>query len=114
MALSGAPQGAGGFRQVITIQQPVKTQNGYGEQSTDYLDFLTTRASYEPLTGREFFDKEQITEQIDVYFRVRYNSCKNVTSNMVVLYRGIVYQIMYDPINPDGQQKQLLLGCKKI
>lgn len=114
MSLSGVPQGAGGFRQVITIQQPIKTQNGYGEQSTSYTTFLTTRASYEPLTGREYFDREQITEQIDVYFRVRYPSCKNVTSDMIVLYRGSTYQIMYDPINPDGQLKELLIGCKKI
>ena len=108
--------GAGQFRQVITIQTPGSTQNEYGEiVPNGWTDFLTNiRASYEPLVGRELYTQYQIAEQIDVRFRIRYQPSKTITSAMRVIHRGVTYQIVYEPINPDGKLNELILYCKRV
>lgn len=109
---------AGQFRQVITIQAPPTVsgnQNEYGEIiQANWTNYLTTRASYEPLVGRELYTQYQIAEQIDVRFRIRYQPSKTITSAMRVVYRGATYQIVYEPINPDGKLQELILYCKRV
>jgi SPP1 family predicted phage head-tail adaptor len=104
--------GAGVFRESVQIQSPPTGRDEYGAPIKGALwnTFLTTRASYEPLVGRELFTAEQAGSQVDVRFRIRYRA--GITNNFRVLYRGISYQILY-PIEI-GNRQELLLYCKKV
>jgi len=103
---------AGHFRHVITIQQPVTTQDSYGAQSKSFVTFCTTRAQYLPVTGREMFTREMVAEQVECRFKIRYRA--GIDSSFQVIWNGGTYQLMYDPIDEDGTKSEAILYCKKV
>lgn len=105
--------GAGTYREIIKIQsQSTSGRNEYGEVTSSWVDFLTTRASFEPLIGREFFSREQVNSQVEAGFRIRYRT--GIKSGFRVLYRNDVYEILYEPIDVGGRHRELLIYCKKV
>lgn len=104
---------SGSYREIIEIHRPDTTQNEYGEVQQDaWVMFATTRAGYEPLTGREMMAVEHAASQIDVRFRMRYRT--GIKPNFRIFYRGGYYQVIFEPIDVDGRHKELLLYCKKV
>lgn len=103
---------SGDYRHVITIQQPVMTQNAYGEAGRTFTTFCTTRAIYKPITGREMFTRETVAEQVETRFQIRYRD--GIDSSFRVIFNGGTYQLMYDPIDVDGTKCDLILYCKKV
>lgn len=103
---------SGNFRERITIQSPSQVRNGYGEMEDGWVDFLSVRAQFNPLYGREFFASEQTQSQVEVRFLIRYR--EGITSDYRVLHRGIQYEILYNPIDVGGLRRELMLYCKKV
>lgn len=105
--------GAGIFKEKVTIQSPPATRNKYGEidKTLPWVDFLVTRASFEPLYGRELMTAEQLGSHIEFRFRIRYRD--GIESKMKIIYRGVDYEILY-PIDVGGKHVELLLYCKKV
>lgn len=105
--------GAGQFREVITIQSPDNSaRNKFGGVISGWTNFVTTRASFEPLIGREFFAAEQVNSQVEVKFRIRYR--EGIRSNFRVVHRGVPYEILYEPIDVGGNRRELLMYCKRV
>lgn len=103
---------SGNYRERIVIQKPSQVRNGYGEMEEGWVDFLSVRAGFNPLYGREFFASEQTQSQVEVKFFIRYR--KGIESNYRVLHKGISYEILYPPIDVRGMRLELLLYCKKV
>lgn len=103
---------AGELREVITIKAPPVGQNAYGEVDPNaaWTDVLTTRASLQPLIGREYYLAEEVRSQVEVKFTLRYKS--SIQAKHRVLHRGILYEIMA-VVNVSGAYTELLLYCRR-
>lgn len=116
---------AGRLRRRVLIEQPVDTQDSFGEPITDWQDFaVSVPAAIEPLSGREFYAAQQ--EQSEVTTRIRIRWRKGVTELMRVSHTSIVdpdasppetVTDIYDieAVIPDQKtgRRELHLLCKK-
>lgn len=88
-------RGAGQLRHRITLQEQVETHSSTtGAVSRTWQDVATNPnvwARMEPLTGREFFDAQQMQAEMSVRFTIRHRS--DVTAKMAVLFGGKRYNI---------------------
>lgn len=75
---------AGILRHVITIQQPVTTQDELNQDSNSFEDLYTcVRAAVVPLSGREYVAAVQVAA--DVTTRITIRRLPNITSNCRIL-----------------------------
>ncbi len=103
---------AGRFDQRITIKRRVASVNDYGEDAYTFENLPTSPevwAQAEPLRGREFFAAAQAGSEATVRFRIWWRG--DVDSTMQITWRGEVYEITSDPIDPNGAKEVLELMC---
>lgn len=76
---------AGALRHQVTIQQPVETQNAYGEPKVRWQDVATgVWAGIEPIRGREFFAAKQINAEIEARVTLRHRT--GMTEKMKIIH----------------------------
>ena len=77
----------------ITIQEPVVSKDGYGEDVvTGWTPVATVWAQVIPVSGREYFDAAAIRAEKTTRFRIRWRS--GVTEAMRIVYDGRSYDIL--------------------
>lgn len=104
---------AGRMRETIVISSPPEARDEYGAPgAAEWNEVLSSRASFEPLLGREFFAAQETQSQVEVKFRLRYRP--EIQSNYRVVHREINYEIIGQPVNVNGANRELLLYCKKV
>jgi SPP1 family predicted phage head-tail adaptor len=96
---------AGKLRHIITIQRPTDTRNDYGEVVEGWEDVITTRASAEPLQGREYFASQQVRSETTTRFRIRWPGMP-ITPDMRVMFEGRAYDID-SVIDPNERHREL-------
>lgn len=102
---------AGKLRHVVNIQADQGTQNDVGEHIPSWVTVVTTRASVEPLAGREFFDAQQRQAEITHRVRLRYRT--GVEPTMRLLYRSRV--LMIEAVIDVGERRrELHLMCREM
>ena len=102
---------AGKLRHLVDIQEPVETQNAYGEPEVSWSNVATkVWADIQPLRGREFFASRQFNAEVDVRIVMRYRS--DVTAKMRVLHGSNEYYID-TPINVGERGRELQLMCTR-
>lgn len=63
------------LRHRITLQQPIETQNTYGEPEIRWQNVSTgVWAEIEPLRGREYFAAKQINAEVEARIKIRYRN----------------------------------------
>lgn len=104
---------SGKLRETILILSPPASQDEYGakDPNAPWDQVANTRASFEPLMGREYFIAAETRSNIEVKFHLRY--IPGVEANFRVRHRTIEYDII-SPINVDGRNRELILYCKKV
>lgn len=65
------------LRHRITVQKLTESRGSVGEVLETWADYATTRASVEPLIGREYYQAMQEQTENKVKFRVRYSAALN-------------------------------------
>lgn len=74
----------GKLRHRVTIQEPVETQNDYGEPEIRWQNVATAvQVSIEPLRGREYFTARQEVADVTVRIEMRYRSDISVKQKIV-------------------------------
>lgn len=101
---------AGSLRHVVTIQQPVETQDDYGQAVTSWRDVVTCPASIEPLSAREFFAAQQT--KADVTHKVRLRYVAGIVPTMRLLFGSRIFQFS-SVLNRDERNIELELLCKE-
>jgi SPP1 family predicted phage head-tail adaptor len=102
---------AGLLREKLIFQSKTQTQSGSGALVVSWADSLTARAwKKTAASGTEFSTKELFIAQ-RLTFQLRYNS--KITSDMRVLYNGILYKIVGIP-DKQIQDNTLILVITKI
>ena len=97
---------AGRLRHIVTIQEPVETQDSMGHPAVTWSDVATRRASIEPLSGREFFTAKEFHADVSTRIRLRYLA--GVTPKMRVKW-GDRYFNIHSAISPDKKNRELVL-----
>lgn len=100
---------ASDLTQRITLQRPVATVNGLGEEVQTWEDVATVWARVQPLRGRDFFAAAQMQSSTDHRVVIRYRA--DVLATWRVVWRGLVLEVVGDPINVDGARTWLELMC---
>jgi len=101
---------AGSLRHVVTIQEPVETQDEYGQTVTTWRDVQTVNASIEPLTAREFFAAQQT--KADVTHKVRLRYVAGIVPTMRLLFGSRVFHLG-SVLNREERGIELELLCKE-
>ena len=102
---------AGRLRHYVSIQQPVETQNSYGEPEVTWDDVSTgVWAGIEPIMGREFFAAKQINAEIEARIVMRYRS--DVKAKYRILH-GVNEYYIETVINVGERNRELQLMCTR-
>jgi len=97
---------AGTLRHRVTIQQLTISQDAYGGIIETWADLRTVWAEVSPLSGREFWEAQQINSQIEGKIVVRYMA--GVKPDMRVMF-GSRYLYIEAVINPKEKRELLHL-----
>ena len=97
---------AGTLRNKITIQELNSTVNSSGEDEDSWQEYVTVRASVEPLRERERFEAQQAQNEATVRFRIRY--LPGVTAELRILYDSKYYDIE-SVIDPNDRHRELIV-----
>lgn len=101
---------AGRLRASITVQRQATTQDSYGQRNNTWTTLLTTRASIEPISGREFFLQSGEQAEVSTRIRLRYSvAADTIRPSDRIAADGKIYNI--HAIMPDPKSRELLLMC---
>lgn len=103
----------GEYRHIITIQKKTGAQNEYGEETEDWVDYITTRAGIYPVSGKEFFSADATRAEITHKVNMRYIPGKEITPDMRVKFQDRYFQIL-SVINFQEKNVEYQLMCKEL
>ena len=75
----------------IAIQQYSVTRSGSGHETKTWTTLATVWAEVRQKSGREYFGANQVVDEVDTLFIIRYRS--DVTPKMRIVYNGRNYNI---------------------
>lgn len=102
---------AGRLRHRVTIQSATTTVDSFGQPIETWGTFATVWAAVEPLSGREYFDAQQV--QSEVSYRVRIRHLSGVVPTMRVSYDSRTLEVLA-VLNIDERDREMHLMCREI
>lgn len=100
-------------RHKIDFLYRVKGRDEYGEPIDTWEPFKEgIWASMEPLLGNEFFSALTTENKVEVKFNMRY--VPGITSEMRIKHGDEVYEIIGQPVNVKGLNRELLCYCRLV
>lgn len=101
------------YRHKIDFLQRSNGYDDYGEPIDTWTNFKTgIWASYDPLLGNEFFAAQTTENKVEAKFNMRY--IEGITSEMRLRFNGQDYEIIGQPVNVKGLNRELLCYCKLV
>jgi SPP1 family predicted phage head-tail adaptor len=104
---------AGRLRERVTLQQPVTTQDGYGQDVETWADVASLWAGVEPLRGREYHEAQQHTNDVTVRVVIRRPPSIDIRPTWRVVHGATTYQIEAI-IDPGSRGIFLELMCRLV
>lgn len=101
---------AGEMRYSLTIQEPINTQNSYGETIQTWRDFATVNGGVKPSSAREFWRASQQVADATHGVTIRY--LPGVLPTMRILYGARVLNII-SVLDNEERHVELNLICKE-
>ena len=108
------------LRHRVTIQEPVETQNSYGEPEIRWQNVSTgVWAAIEPLRGREYFAAKQINAEVEARISVRWRpdinpKMKVVHGPLCVCKCTATDEYLIDSvINVEEKNREIQLMCTR-
>lgn len=102
---------AGKLRHRVTIQELVRTDDGYGGITETWQDVATVWAAVEPLRGNERYRAQQVQAELTHKVAMRYRV--GVKPQMRLLYAGRVLEIEA-VIDVEERHRWLELLCSEV
>lgn len=101
------------YRHKIDFLQRSNGYDDYGEPIDTWTNFKTgIWASYDPLLGNEFFTAQTTDNKVEAKFNMRY--IEGITSEMRLRFNSKDYEIIGEPVNVKGLNRELLCYCKLV
>lgn len=102
----------GQLRHRITIQHFVFVKDELGQESDgEWLDLKQVWADIKTMQGREYFAAASVQAENTTRFITRFTD--GITSDMRIIYKGRVFEIVQPPINDDELFKTLTIITKE-
>lgn len=101
----------GKLKHRVTLQEYTATRDSYGAELEAWVDIATAWASVEPLTGKEYFQTQQINAEISTKVTIRFKA--GVAAKMRLIYNDRVFEII-SVINTEEKDVQLVLMCREM
>ena len=103
---------SGQLRYQITIQRfdPLKDELGQ-ETEGEWKDLKKVWADIKTMQGREYFAAAAIQAENTYRFIIRYTD--GITSDMRIVYKGRIFDIVQPPINDDELRKTITIITKE-
>lgn len=98
----------GRLNKKISIKKEVSISDGGGGQKTDYELIANTWASINTLSGREFWQAQQMQAEVSHKVTIRYR--KEIERTQVVFYGERKFDIQYI-FNPEEANLKLEMYC---
>jgi len=98
---------AGKRDRYISVQIGTATQDPSGEPTFAWAAYFDTWAHKRPLTGREFFQAQQVAAKVDVIYRIPYPYGKTVTplESLRIIDQGVTYNVKHvAELGPRGRE----------
>lgn len=83
---------SGNRRHAIVLEKPTEGVGSAGENKTQWSLVATTRASIEPLSGRELFAAQQVHAEVNTKINFRWRP--NIDATLRIRAGGTVYGIL--------------------
>lgn len=100
---------AADLRHRLTLQSPPTAVDAMGRRTGVWNDERTVWGAAWPIRGREWFEAGQVQSDVSVRFRIRWR--EGVLPSWRVLWRGVAYAIVGEPIDVEGARVALDLMC---
>jgi len=100
----------GNLRHRVTIQKPVITHDNIGQEVESWQEVAIVWASIEPLSGKEYFNAQQVNSEISTKVCIRYMA--GITSKMRIVFKTHIYNIL-SVINFEERNIYLQLLCSE-
>ena len=95
----------------IVLQKQSDIRNEYGEIFNIWEDVATVWAQVRPVTGKSFFDAQQVNASITHQVIIRYR--ENVLPSMRVLFNNRSFDVLH-VMNFDESNESIQLMCKEL
>lgn len=103
---------AGVLRQRVTIQKPVVIgRDSFGAEILGWEKVATLWADVQPLSGREYFDAQQMNNEVTTLIRIRYYP--GITPQMQVVWNNHTYNIQA-VLDQAERKREVHLMCKEV
>lgn len=102
---------AGKLRHRIELQSNASVNNDFGEAIKSWVPYANVWAAVEPLTGRELQNASQISAEITIRVRIRYNGL--VKPHHRVIFNDRILEIV-SVIPPAERKITQHLMCKEV
>jgi SPP1 family predicted phage head-tail adaptor len=99
------------LRHRVTLQRLVLTQGASGDLAQTWEDVTTVWGAVEPLSGREYWQAQQVAAETSIRVRLRYLA--GVEQKMRVLYGTRVLEIL-SIVDLDERHRELQLMCREL
>ncbi len=103
---------AGRLHERVTLQQPVTTQDDYGQDIITWADVATVWAGVEPLRGRDFHEAQQHTNELTTRIVMRKQPFE-VLPTWRVVHGSAAYEV-HVVIDPASRNATLELMCSVL
>ena len=101
------------YRHKIDFLKREDGRNEYGEPTDNWIPFKSgIWASMDPLLGNEFFAAFTTDNKIEIKFNMRF--IPGVTSDMRIRHGETLYEILGQPVNVKGLNRELLCYCRAV
>ncbi len=108
------PISAGSLDKRVTIQNPVRLDDGGGGADLSYVDLVTVHASVQPGAGREFFQAKtlnpELTHMVTIRYRTGVTPAHRVRYEVNGMVRAFAIRSIADPLE---RHEQLILMCEE-
>lgn len=104
---------AGKLRHKVAFKSDTPTQDDFGQPIESWTTYMTVWAAIEPLEGRELLLAQQVSAEVTIRVRIRYDSGNTVSPKHRIIEGSRILEIV-NVINPLGRNEKLILMCKEI
>lgn len=108
--MSLCKNGAGGYRNYITIQSVTYTPQSDGSTAETWATQISLWAKIMPLTGREYYSAQQTQAEMTHNFYARYTP--SVTPSNRISWNSRIFDIL-DVVNVEERGVEMILRCKE-
>jgi SPP1 family predicted phage head-tail adaptor len=101
---------AGLLTETIKILKPVIVETKYSGNSTEYQEYITTKASVRHISGKRDVSAGEILNVSIVRFIIRIYH--KVSPDMIVVHDGVKYHIL--DINPENSKQSITITAEVL